>query len=151
MGQRASDTRSVNFEDVRVPVENLVGGVEGKGWFNAMVAFDLSRPNVAAHATGISRAAFEYALQYADERETFGKKLHQHQAIQFMLADMKTKIEASRALTWKSAWEATTVSETQSPLLMPSALRPTWLWKSPPMLCKCLVATDIPRNILSPG
>ncbi|DAC61096.1 MAG: acyl-CoA dehydrogenase [Euryarchaeota archaeon] len=106
MGQRASDTRSVNFEDVRVPVENLVGGVEGKGWFNAMVAFDLSRPNVAAHATGISRAAFEYALQYADERETFGKKLHQHQAIQFMLADMKTKIEASRALTWKSAWEA---------------------------------------------
>ena len=67
MGQRASDTRSVNFEDVRVPVENLVGGVEGKGWFNAMVAFDLSRPNVAAHATGISRAAFEYALQYTSK------------------------------------------------------------------------------------
>ena len=106
MGQRASDTRSINFEDVRVPAANLVGGVEGKGWFNAMTAFDLSRPNVAAHATGISRAAFEYALQYADERETFGKKLHQHQAIQFMLADMKTKIEASRALTWKSAWQA---------------------------------------------
>ena len=83
MGQRASDTRSVNFEDVRVPVENLVGGVEGKGWFNAMIAFDLSRPNVAAHATGISRAAFEYALQYADERETFGKKLHQRFAINF--------------------------------------------------------------------
>ena len=106
MGQRASDTRAVNFEDVRVPAANLVGGVEGKGWFNAMTAFDLSRPNIAAHATGISRAAFEHALQYADERETFGKKLHQHQAIQFMLADMKTKIEASRALTWKTAWEA---------------------------------------------
>ena len=95
MGQRASDTRSINFEDVRVPGANLVGGVEGNGWFNAMTAFDLSRPNIAAHATGISRAAFEHALQYADERETFGKKLHQHQAIQFMLADMKTKIEAS--------------------------------------------------------
>ena len=106
MGQRASDTRSMNFEDVRVPSANLVGGVEGNGWFNAMTAFDLSRPNIAAHATGISRAAFEHALQYADERETFGKKLHQHQAIQFMLADMKTKIEASRALTWKTAWEA---------------------------------------------
>jgi acyl-CoA dehydrogenase len=106
MGQRASDTRSINFEDVRVPAANLVGGVEGKGWFNAMTAFDLSRPNIAAHATGISRAAFEHALQYADERETFGKKLHQHQAIQFMLADMKTKIEASRALTWKTAWES---------------------------------------------
>ena len=106
MGQRASDTRSINLEDVRVPSANLVGGVEGKGWFNAMTAFDLSRPNIAAHATGISRAAFEHALQYADERETFGKKLHQHQAIQFMLADMKTKIEASRALTWKTAWES---------------------------------------------
>ncbi|HJM68016.1 MAG TPA: acyl-CoA dehydrogenase family protein [Candidatus Thalassarchaeaceae archaeon] len=106
MGQRASDTRSINLKDVRVPSANLVGGVEGKGWFNAMAAFDLSRPNIAAHATGISRAAFEHALQYADERETFGKKLHQHQAIQFMLADMKTKIEASRALTWKTAWES---------------------------------------------
>ena len=106
MGQRASDTRSINFEDVRVSSANLVGGVEGKGWFNAMTAFDLSRPNIAAHATGISRAAFEHALQYADERETFGKKLHQHQAIQFMLADMKTKIEASRALTWNTAWES---------------------------------------------
>ena len=80
MGQRASDTRAVIFEDVHVPVENLVGGVEGKGWFNAMKAFDLSRPNVAAQAVGCSRAAFEYALQYADERKTFGKKLHEHQA-----------------------------------------------------------------------
>ena len=105
MGQRASDTRAVIFEDVHVPVENLIGGVEGVGWFNAMKAFDLSRPNVAAQAVGCSRAAYEYALQYADERETFGKKLHEHQAIQFMLADMKTKIEASRLLTWRTAWE----------------------------------------------
>lgn len=106
MGQRASDTRAMTFEDVRVPAANLIGGVEGNGWFNAMTAFDLSRPNIAAHAVGISRAAFEHSLQYADERETFGKKLHQHQSIQFMLADMKTKIEAARALTWKTAWEA---------------------------------------------
>ena len=70
---------------------------------NAMNAFDMSRPNIAAQATGLARAAFEHALQYSDERETFGQKLHQHQAIQFMLADMKTKVEASRLLTWKSA------------------------------------------------
>ncbi len=106
MGQRASDTRAVDFIDVRVPVENLLGGVEGHGWSNAMAAFDISRPSIAAHATGISRAAFEHALQYSDERKTFGKPLHQHQAIQFMLADMKTKIEAARLLTHKSAWEA---------------------------------------------
>ena len=106
MGQRASDTRAVDFVDVRVPAENLLGGVEGQGWSNAMTAFDISRPSIAAHATGISRAAFEHALQYSDERKTFGKPLHQHQAVQFMLADMKTKIEASRQLTHKSAWEA---------------------------------------------
>ena len=70
---------------------------------NAMKAFDMSRPNIAAHATGLARAAYEHALQYSGERQTFGKPLHRHQAIQFMLADMKTKIEASRMLTWKSA------------------------------------------------
>ena len=103
MGQRCSDTRSVVFDSVKVPTENLLGGVENQGWLNAMKAFDMSRPNIAAHATGLARAAFEHALQYSDERETFGSKLHQHQAIQFMLADMKTNIEASRLLTWKAA------------------------------------------------
>ena len=70
-----------------------------------MSAFDMSRPNIAAHATGLSRAAYEHALNYSHERHSFGKPLHKHQAIQFMLADMKTKVEASRLLTWKSAIE----------------------------------------------
>lgn len=103
MGQRCSDTRSIQFDDVRVPADQLVGGSESGGWMNAMKAFDMSRPNIAAHATGLARAAYEHALQYSGERTTFGKPLHKHQAIQFMLADMKTKIEASRMLTWKSA------------------------------------------------
>ena len=105
MGQRCSDTRAITFDDVRVPIENLIGGSESGGWMNAMIAFDMSRPNIAAHATGLARAAYEHALQYSSERQTFGKPLHRHQAIQFMLADMKTKIEASRMLTWKSASE----------------------------------------------
>ncbi len=103
MGQRCSDTRSIQFDDVRVPANQLIGGSESGGWMNAMKAFDMSRPNIAAHATGLSRAAYEHALQYSGERSTFGKPLHRHQAIQFMLADMKTKIEASRLLTWRSA------------------------------------------------
>lgn len=103
MGQRCSDTRAVNFEDVRVPADQLVGESESGGWMNAMTAFDLSRPNIAAHATGLSRAAYEHALQYSNERHSFGKPLHRHQAVQFMLADMKTKIEASRLLTWQAA------------------------------------------------
>jgi acyl-CoA dehydrogenase len=106
MGQRCSDTRAITFDDVRVPIENLIGGSESGGWMNAMNAFDMSRPNIAAHATGLARAAYEHALQYSNERQSFGKPLHRHQAIQFMLADMKTKIEASRLLTWKSAYEA---------------------------------------------
>ena len=105
MGQRCSDTRSISFDDVRVPADHLIGESESGGWMNAMKAFDMSRPNIAAHATGLARAAFEHALQYSNERRTFGKPLHQHQAVQFMLADMKTKIEASRLLTWKSAQE----------------------------------------------
>jgi acyl-CoA dehydrogenase len=104
MGQRCSDTRAVNFSDVRIPDSNIVGGNDGAGWYNAMAAFDLSRPNIAAHAVGLAQSAYEHALQYADERQTFGKKLHQHQALQFMLADMKTKIEAARLLTWKAAF-----------------------------------------------
>ena len=106
MGQRCSDTRAITFDNVRVPVENLIGGSESGGWINAMNAFDMSRPNIAAHATGLARAAYEHALQYSNERHSFGKPLHKHQAIQFMLADMKTKIEASRLLTWKSAYES---------------------------------------------
>jgi acyl-CoA dehydrogenase len=103
MGQRCSDTRSIQFDDVRIPADQLVGGSESGGWMNAMKAFDMSRPNIAAHATGLARAAYEHALQYSGERSTFGKQLYKHQSIQFMLADMKTKIEASRMLTWKSA------------------------------------------------
>jgi len=106
MGQRCSDTRSIVFDNVRVDKNQLVGGSESGGWMNAMKAFDLSRPNIAAHATGLARASYEHALQYSNERMTFGKPLHKHQAIQFMLADMKTKIEASRMLTWKSAFES---------------------------------------------
>lgn len=106
MGQRCSDTRAITFDNVRVPLENLIGGSESGGWMNAMSAFDMSRPNIAAHATGLARAAYEHALQYSNERHTFGKPLHKHQAIQFMLADMKTQVEASRLLTWKSAYEA---------------------------------------------
>lgn len=103
MGQRCSDTRSVTFTDVRVPSDNLVGGEENGGWMNAMKAFDLSRPTISSHAVGNARGALEEAIQYASERSTFGKPIIKHQAISFMLADMATKVEAARLLTWKAA------------------------------------------------
>ncbi|MCH2268511.1 acyl-CoA dehydrogenase family protein [Candidatus Thalassarchaeum betae] len=106
MGQRCSDTRAVDFNDVRVPAENLIGGEENGGWMNAMKAFDLSRPTISAHAVGNARGAMEEALRYANERSTFGKPIYRHQAISFMIADMATKIEAARLLTWCAAKKA---------------------------------------------
>jgi acyl-CoA dehydrogenase len=102
LGQRASNTATVSFDDVEVPVENLLGE-ENKGFKLAMMTLDRTRPGVAAMAVGIARAAFEFAADYAKERVQFGAPIAMHQGIQFMLADMATDIEAARLLTWKSA------------------------------------------------
>lgn len=103
MGQRASDTRAVQFEDVEVPVENRVGE-EGQGFIIAMKAFDKTRPAVAAGAVGLARAAYEHAVHYAKERETMGRPIMKHQAVSFMIADMAKDIEAARLLVWQAAW-----------------------------------------------
>jgi acyl-CoA dehydrogenase len=102
MGQRASNTATVTFPDVEIPAGNLIGA-ENDGFKIAMRSLDRTRPGVAAMATGIARAAFEFALDYARERVQFGVPIASHQAIQFMLADMATEIEAARLLVWKAA------------------------------------------------
>lgn len=104
LGQRCSDTRGFTLEDVVVPAANRLGG-EGQGFKIAMGAFDNTRPPVAAGAVGLARRAFEEAFKYATERKTFGTNLINHQAIQFMIADMATSVEAARLLTYKSAVE----------------------------------------------
>jgi acyl-CoA dehydrogenase len=102
MGQRASNTATVTFPDVEVPLDHLIGA-ENDGFKIAMTTLDHTRPRIAAMATGIARAAFEFAVEYAKERRQFGVPISTHQAIQFMIADMATEIEAARLLTWKSA------------------------------------------------
>src|ERR1700738_976195 len=102
LGQRASNTATISFDDVEVPAENLLGE-ENHGFKLAMMTLDRTRPGVAAMATGIARAAFEFAVDYARERVQFGVPIASHQAIQFMIADMATEIEAARLLAWKSA------------------------------------------------
>ncbi|TXD40836.1 acyl-CoA dehydrogenase [Lujinxingia vulgaris] len=104
LGQKASDTRSISFDNVEVPAENVLGGKEGGGWAQAMGAFDKSRPIVASAAVGLARAAFEHARAYSLERTTFGKPIAHHQAVSFMLADMAMNIQAARHLVWESAW-----------------------------------------------
>jgi acyl-CoA dehydrogenase len=102
MGQRASNTATVTFNETEIPADNLLGE-ENKGFKLAMMTLDRTRPGVAAMAVGIARAAFEHACEYSKERQQFGMPIAMHQAVAFMIADMATKVEAGRLLTWQSA------------------------------------------------
>jgi len=103
LGIRGSDTHSLMFTDVKVPVENRIGE-EGFGFTFAMETLNGGRIGIAAQALGIAAGAYEFALAYSKERKAFGKPISQHQAIQFKLADMATTIEAARLLVYKAAW-----------------------------------------------
>ncbi|KAJ3662567.1 hypothetical protein Zmor_006909 [Zophobas morio] len=104
MGQRASDTRGITFEDVRVPKENVLLG-EGAGFKIAMATFDKTRPPVAAGSVGLAQRCLDEASKYANERKTFGVPISQHQAIAFILADMAIGVETARLAWMKSAWQ----------------------------------------------
>ncbi|GMQ28952.1 acyl-CoA dehydrogenase [Algoriphagus confluentis] len=103
LGIRGSDTHSLMFTDVKVPVDNRIGD-EGFGFTFAMETLNGGRIGIAAQALGIAAGAYELALAYSKERKAFGKPISQHQAIQFKLADMATQIEAARLLVYKAAW-----------------------------------------------
>lgn len=102
LGQRASDTRQIHFEDVVVPAANLLGA-EGEGFKLAMRTFDRTRPDIGSLACGIMRRAIDECVSYANERKTFGVPIAQHQAVQFMIADMAIAYEAGHLLTFKAA------------------------------------------------
>ena len=102
MGQHASDTAQITFENCRIPAENLLGA-EGEGYRIALSNLEGGRICVAAQAVGIARSAYEAALKYARERTSFGKAILEHQAVNFRLADMATRIEVARQMTWHAA------------------------------------------------
>ena len=116
-GLRASHTADVFLDDCRIPAGNVLGGKEklderiarvreGKPSKSqaAMQTFESSRPTVGAQALGIARAAYEYALEYSKEREQFGRKIVENQAVAFTLARMKLEIDAARLLVWRASW-----------------------------------------------
>jgi alkylation response protein AidB-like acyl-CoA dehydrogenase len=103
LGYKTVETCELHFNDFVVPAENLIGGVEGEGFSQAMTGLEAERINVAARGLGIAQAAFDEAIRYAQQRVTFGKPIAQHQLIQAKLADMATKIEASRLLITSAA------------------------------------------------
>lgn len=102
MGIRGSDTHSLMFTDVKVPKKNRIGE-DGFGFTFAMTTLNGGRIGIASQALGIATGAYELALKYSKERKAFGKQLAEHQAIQFKLADMATKIDAARLLIWQAA------------------------------------------------
>ena len=102
MGQHSSDTAQILFDNCRIPAENLIGA-EGQGYKIALSGLEGGRIGIASQAVGMARAAFEAALAYAKERESFGKPIFEHQAVQFKLSDMATKIEAARQLIHHAA------------------------------------------------
>ncbi len=102
LGQRASDTAQIVFENCRVPAANLLGR-EGEGYRIALANLEAGRIGIAAQAVGMARAAFEAALAYARERTSFGKPIIEHQAVNFRLADMATEIEVARQMVWHAA------------------------------------------------
>jgi acyl-CoA dehydrogenase len=103
MGQRATDTSAFSLQDVRVPVANRLGS-EGDGFKIAMATLDATRPGTAIGAVGVAQAAYEHAVAYAKERVTFDQPIAMHQAVNFMVADMATEIQAARLLCWQAAW-----------------------------------------------
>ena len=102
LGQHSSDTAQINFDQCRIPVENLLGA-EGEGYRIALGALEGGRIGIAAQSVGMARSAFEFALQYSKERQSFGQAIFNHQAVGFRLADCATKIEAARQLIWHAA------------------------------------------------
>ena len=103
LGYRGSDTGELQFDGVRVPAENLIGGEEGRGLQQILAGLELGRINVAARGVGLARACLDESLAYEQNRKTFGKPICQHQAIQIKLADMATRVEASQALVERAA------------------------------------------------
>ncbi len=102
LGQHSSDTAQIQFDDCRVPAENLIGA-EGEGYKIALGGLEGGRIGIASQSIGMARSAFEFALDYAKQRESFGASIFTHQAVGFRLADCATQIEAARQLTWHAA------------------------------------------------
>jgi butyryl-CoA dehydrogenase len=136
VGQHSSDTAQINFEDCRIPTENLVGE-EGEGYRIALSALEGGRIGIAAQSVGMARSAFEVALQYAKERQSFGTAIFNHQAVGFRLADCATQLEAARQLIWHAA----ALRDAGQPCLKEAAMAKLFASEMAEQVCSAAIQT----------
>jgi alkylation response protein AidB-like acyl-CoA dehydrogenase len=136
VGQHSSDTAQIRLEDCRIPAENRIGE-EGEGYRIALSALEGGRIGIAAQAVGMARSAFEVALQYAKERESFGAPIFQHQAVGFRLADCATQLEAARQLIWHAA----SLRDAGKPCLKEAAMAKLFATEMAERVCSAAIQT----------
>jgi alkylation response protein AidB-like acyl-CoA dehydrogenase len=136
LGQHSSDTAQINFDDCRIPADNLIG-LEGEGYKIALGALEGGRIGIAAQSVGMARSAFEVALGYAKERESFGTAIFNHQAVGFRLAECATKIEAARQLIWHAA----SLRDAGRPCLKEAAMAKLFASEMAEQVCSAAIQT----------
>ena len=136
LGQRSSDTAQINLDNCRIPQENLIGE-EGQGYRIALGGLEGGRIGIAAQSVGMARSAFEVALDYAKQRESFGKAIFEHQAVGFRLADCATRIEAARQLIWHAA----SLRDAGRPCLKEAAMAKLFASEMAEQVCSAAIQT----------
>jgi alkylation response protein AidB-like acyl-CoA dehydrogenase len=136
LGQHSSDTAQINFENCRIPAENLIG-VEGEGYRIALGGLEGGRIGIASQSIGMARSALEVAIQYAKERESFGQPIFSHQAVGFRLAECATRIEAARQLTWHAA----SLRDAGRPCLKEAAMAKLFASEMAEQVCSAAIQT----------
>jgi len=136
LGQHSSDTAQINFENCRIPAENLIGA-EGEGYKIALGALEGGRIGIASQSIGMARSALEVAIDYAKQRESFGKPIFEHQAVGFRLAECATKLEAARQLTWHAA----ALRDAGRPCLKEAAMAKLFASETAEAVCSAAIQT----------
>ena len=136
LGQHSSDTAQINFDNCRIPAENLIGA-EGEGYRIALGALEGGRIGIAAQSVGMARSAFEFALAYAKERQSFGTAIFNHQAVGFRLADCATQLEAARQLIWHAA----SLRDAGQPCLKEAAMAKLFASEMAEQVCSAAIQT----------
>jgi len=136
LGQHSSDTAQINFDNCRIPAENLIG-LEGQGYGIALGGLEGGRIGIAAQSVGMARSAFEFALQYAKDRQSFGTAIFNHQAVGFRLAECATQLEAARQLIWHAA----SLRDAGKPCLKEAAMAKLFASEMAEKVCSAAIQT----------